>query len=192
MQATQRNLADITRKDVSSQQGFLLILIAIAIFHEGMKGWNCCSKRVISFDDFLKIPGCATGMHTDTIKDKKEPKIHALSSPSAMDGKTEVYGNVPSSNEKVQPEPTVKVETKKSTFIEENDPDDFQPKSGMNCKRSGCKFVFQSQQINTSCTYHPGNPVFHEVFSFILSFSIFPDVPGIKGLVLLFEKSVGI
>lgn len=29
-----------------------------AIFHEGSKGWACCKKRVLEFDEFLKIPGC--------------------------------------------------------------------------------------------------------------------------------------
>jgi hypothetical protein len=33
------------------------------IFHEGAKGWTCCKKRVMEFDEFLKIDGC-------TIKDK--------------------------------------------------------------------------------------------------------------------------
>ena len=31
------------------------------IFHEGLKGWNCCKKRVADFDEFMAIPGCATG-----------------------------------------------------------------------------------------------------------------------------------
>ncbi|KAJ3349441.1 hypothetical protein GGF32_005622 [Allomyces javanicus] len=35
------------------------------IFHEGLKGWSCCSKRVTDFSDFLKIPGCATGAHSE-------------------------------------------------------------------------------------------------------------------------------
>ncbi|KNE71161.1 hypothetical protein AMAG_15826 [Allomyces macrogynus ATCC 38327] len=35
------------------------------IFHEGLKGWSCCSKRVTDFTDFLNIPGCATGAHSE-------------------------------------------------------------------------------------------------------------------------------
>merc|ERR1711972_251430 len=31
------------------------------IFHEGLKGWSCCKKRVIDFNDFLNIPGCTVG-----------------------------------------------------------------------------------------------------------------------------------
>ena len=28
------------------------------LFHEGSKGWTCCKKRVLEFDEFLKLPGC--------------------------------------------------------------------------------------------------------------------------------------
>ncbi|KAL9081738.1 MAG: hypothetical protein Q9159_007071 [Coniocarpon cinnabarinum] len=28
------------------------------IFHEGSKGWTCCKKRVLEFDEFMKIQGC--------------------------------------------------------------------------------------------------------------------------------------
>ncbi|KAI2271787.1 hypothetical protein LOZ07_003550 [Ophidiomyces ophidiicola] len=30
------------------------------IFHEGSKGWSCCKRRVLEFDEFMKIPGCKT------------------------------------------------------------------------------------------------------------------------------------
>ena len=28
------------------------------IFHEGTKGWTCCKKRVLEFDEFLNMEGC--------------------------------------------------------------------------------------------------------------------------------------
>jgi hypothetical protein len=40
------------------------------IFHEGLKGWTCCTfiliigpRRVLEFDEFLNIPKCATSKH---------------------------------------------------------------------------------------------------------------------------------
>jgi len=30
----------------------------VALFHEGSKGWTCCKRRVLEFDEFLKITGC--------------------------------------------------------------------------------------------------------------------------------------
>ena len=28
------------------------------IFHEGSKGWTCCKRKVLEFDEFLRIEGC--------------------------------------------------------------------------------------------------------------------------------------
>jgi hypothetical protein len=28
------------------------------VFHEGSKGWTCCARKVLEFDEFLKIRGC--------------------------------------------------------------------------------------------------------------------------------------
>ncbi|KAJ3088506.1 hypothetical protein HK102_008582 [Quaeritorhiza haematococci] len=33
------------------------------VFHEGSKGWSCCSRKVLEFDEFLKIKGCMQGKH---------------------------------------------------------------------------------------------------------------------------------
>ncbi|QIX01649.1 hypothetical protein AMS68_007166 [Peltaster fructicola] len=30
------------------------------IFHEGSKGYSCCKRRVLEFDDFMRMPGCKT------------------------------------------------------------------------------------------------------------------------------------
>jgi hypothetical protein len=30
------------------------------IFHEGSKGWSCCKRRVLEFDQFMNIEGCKT------------------------------------------------------------------------------------------------------------------------------------
>lgn len=29
-----------------------------AVFHEGSKGWTCCKKRVLEFEEFMRIEGC--------------------------------------------------------------------------------------------------------------------------------------
>lgn len=34
-----------------------------AIFHEGSKGYACCKRRVLEFDEFLKIEGCKRAKH---------------------------------------------------------------------------------------------------------------------------------
>ena len=32
----------------------------VALFHEGSKGWTCCKRRVLEFEEFMKIEGCKT------------------------------------------------------------------------------------------------------------------------------------
>lgn len=33
------------------------------LFHEGSKGYMCCKRKVLEFDEFLKIEGCKRGRH---------------------------------------------------------------------------------------------------------------------------------
>ncbi|KAI0673042.1 chord-domain-containing protein [Trametes maxima] len=44
------------------------------IFHEGSKGYLCCKRRVLEFDEFLKIEGCKKGRHVFVPKKKAEPQ----------------------------------------------------------------------------------------------------------------------
>ena len=39
------------------------------IFHDLKKGWTCCNKIVFDWDEFQKLPTCATGIHTDNKDD---------------------------------------------------------------------------------------------------------------------------
>ena len=32
----------------------------VPIFHEGSKGYSCCKRRVLEFDQFMNLEGCAT------------------------------------------------------------------------------------------------------------------------------------
>lgn len=41
----------------------MLILRLQPIFHEGSKGYLCCKRRVLDFDDFLNMPGCRYTTH---------------------------------------------------------------------------------------------------------------------------------
>lgn len=43
------------------------------LFHEGSKGYTCCKRRVLEFDEFLKIPGCKTKPRHLFVGKKKDP-----------------------------------------------------------------------------------------------------------------------
>ena len=39
--------------------------VTAPVFHEGFKAWGCCpSRRSHDFDEFMAVPGCATGRHS--------------------------------------------------------------------------------------------------------------------------------
>lgn len=47
--------------DGSSREGEKCVFHPGApIFHEGSKGYTCCKRRVLEFDEFMKIEGCQT------------------------------------------------------------------------------------------------------------------------------------
>ncbi|KAK4539283.1 hypothetical protein LTR36_000837 [Oleoguttula mirabilis] len=44
-----------------------------ALFHEGTKGWTCCKRRVLEFDEFMQIAGCRTKERHVFVGRKKDP-----------------------------------------------------------------------------------------------------------------------
>ncbi|KJR86603.1 uncharacterized protein SPSK_10965 [Sporothrix schenckii 1099-18] len=60
------------------------------IFHEGSKGYSCCKRRVLEFDQFMKIEGCQTKpRHLFVGSGKKDRKAAA-----GGDGSEELLDNV--------------------------------------------------------------------------------------------------
>ncbi|KAI8138813.1 chord-domain-containing protein [Fennellomyces sp. T-0311] len=140
------------------------------VFHEGLKGWSCCDKKVIEFDEFLKIPGCTFGRHS-----AEQPAEAAQTPAAATTTETkepskvtkegvEVYGQAP------VPKPVEKpVEVaKKEPEVEEEDDASIPVDAGTTCKRKGCGVQYKDNATSRGngaealCVYHPGSPVFHE------------------------------
>jgi len=48
------------------------------IFHEGSKGYFCCKRRVLEFEEFLKIEGCTQGRHLFVRKSKANQSEEAV------------------------------------------------------------------------------------------------------------------
>ncbi|KAJ1949846.1 hypothetical protein IWQ62_006670, partial [Dispira parvispora] len=150
------------------------------LFHEGLKGWDCCSKRVVDFDDFLKIPGCATGSHVTKPAEKVQ-----FSTPSTAEDLAKDYSSQPTSapspvaagpttttHGHSQADTTPKVTDTKgvaqSPLEELGDPDDAVIPPNTICRHRGCGYRFVSNQVSRGdgadarCVYHPGVPIFHE------------------------------
>lgn len=154
------------------------------IFHEGLKGWSCCSKRVTSFDQFLAIPGCSTGRHTDIPREdvpfssttEKVEVSSPATAPSKVDKHgTETYGSTPapvvaavpatipqSTSTSAPPAPAPEPEP----VVEEEDDLSVAVPAGKTCLRRGCGHAYVSEDVSrgddVSCEYHSGSPVFHE------------------------------
>eukprot|EP01133_Synstelium_polycarpum_P017965 gene17965-21438_t len=147
-----------------------------AIFHEGLKGWSCCTKRVLEFEEFLLISGCAAGEHKERVKpDPKAPRQAAAASadPSlptpvpvqvTAEGK-QVFSSADTT--KFMPKP-VKTTEKKAIitpkeYVEINDEPNAVIQPGAPCCRATCKATYIDESSrNEPCTYHSGEPVFHE------------------------------
>jgi len=160
-------------------------------FHEGHKGYDCCwKKRVISFDEFLNLPGCAIGRHKKFVKPAETPKPLpsktdnvplGLEKATDADGK-EVYRTAAPSNAakpKEPPKPWVPP-------VEVPDPDDAVIPVGAPCLHQGCNAVYKDLSSRAEeCVYHAGSPVFHEgskgwqcCKGFTLIFEDFLNAPG--------------
>lgn len=49
-----------------------------ALFHEGSKGWTCCKRRVLEFDEFLRIEGCKSKARHLSVGKKKDPSVEEV------------------------------------------------------------------------------------------------------------------
>lgn len=170
----------------------------------GLKGWSCCNKRVVDFDEFLAIPGCTFGKHT-TEKQSQEiastqPKQESnVAAPTEVnkDG-VEVYGeSKPVAS--IQPAAAQPIETPqaapaaKKEEPEEEDDESLPVSAGTICKRKSCGVAYKDNATSrgdgaeAKCRYHPGQPIFHEGSKGwscckrrVLEFDEFLKIPGCK------------
>ncbi|KAI9313777.1 chord-domain-containing protein [Dichotomocladium elegans] len=173
------------------------------VFHEGLKGWSCCKKRVIEFDEFLKIPGCTFGRHTDE-KPVEEPKTtestNEASAPTAPSATSitkegvEVYGQQAPPPSKPATPALPKEEPKQELpVVEEEDDESVPVPPNALCKRKGCGVQYKDDATSRGngseavCVHHPGAPIFHEGSKGwscckrrVLEFDEFLKIPGCK------------
>ncbi len=134
------------------------------IFHDTMKCWSCCrdKKKANDFESFQLIAGCVEGRHSSV-----PPVISIAASPNA----TGTFSGASSS--------TVAAPLKSIAAFNTANPDAASAvasavkstarKSSKNadgtakCQRKGCQKVFNvADNHEAACTYHRGQPVFHD------------------------------
>ncbi|KZT54585.1 chord-domain-containing protein [Calocera cornea HHB12733] len=161
------------------------------VFHEGQKCWSCCkdvNKPVLTFDEFLAIPGCATGKHTLLVQESAPPPSAAKPSPAttvtkSADG-TETYSTAPlpapqaatAASPKLSAPPAPlpaaapapKEPAKPAPLEIPEDEPGVTVEKGVRCKRNGCSAVFVDEATSrgegegAECVFHPAPPIFHE------------------------------
>jgi hypothetical protein len=142
-----------------------------------MKGWACCKKRVISFDDFLAIPGCTVSRHQHVPGaakptagqmgvDKGTVAQPKLSSASAQGSEKEVYTlsdalsglDAGSTQPGATPSPVDAPQIEAGPKEEDlNDAPDAEVAAGTKCKRKGCGREFsgpESKEEECSVRHH--------------------------------------
>ncbi|KAJ3135592.1 hypothetical protein HK100_002474, partial [Physocladia obscura] len=165
------------------------------VFHDALKGYACCDKRVTDFDDFLKIPGCTLGRHipVENVASGAKPVSAKTSAQpvTVIDGK-EVYGAVtaaavaptPTATPKPSTPPVVPAIKEEELF----DSPDAIILDGIVCKRKSCGQMYSGAlSREAQCVFHSGSPIFHEgskgwscCSRKVLEFDEFLKIPGCK------------
>ncbi|CAM1507202.1 Fc.00g068430.m01.CDS01 [Cosmosporella sp. VM-42] len=131
------------------------------VFHEGQKGWKCCKPRVLTFDEFMDIPPCTTGVHSTT---DKPPQLEERpqQDDSALAKKIEELNSAPSRTP-IQPAQHAPTPPPPPPESEDDDPS-LEILDGAECKRRTCgaKYKKGSSRDSEECVHHPGVPIFHE------------------------------
>ncbi|KAF2002926.1 chord-domain-containing protein [Amniculicola lignicola CBS 123094] len=137
------------------------------VFHEGQKGWKCCKPRVLTFDEFLAIPPCTTGTHSEvndtptpepqTAPDAPEPtKVSLDSLGAALPAPVPRLPTSAPSAARPTPSPAPPEDS------EDDDPS-LDIKEGQTCRRKGCGQNYSGgDREGEECVHHPGAPIFHE------------------------------
>lgn len=148
------------------------------MFHEGLKSWSCCSdvnKPELSFDEFMKIQGCQTGVHIEEAPKPPKPVAKESASPSFQAvQKRETTASGPATVETFSSGASTPKLSKPTLPpppppVEEEDDLTITPEPGKKCRNKGCNAEFINNEEsrlqdgeNSTCVYHPSQPIFHE------------------------------
>ncbi|KAJ1920649.1 hypothetical protein H4219_001207 [Mycoemilia scoparia] len=58
-----RHCCSASYKDAESRKEKCRFHPGSPIFHEGARGWSCCKKRVMDYEELFNIKGCRDGLH---------------------------------------------------------------------------------------------------------------------------------
>lgn len=157
------------------------------VFHDAYKTWSCCNKKSIDFTEFLGIPGCTWGRHSNVKPVTEKKTVKPLEVGEVITQLEEVPKNRapkqppperPSDDIEKIPLRTIVGASLKSALQKHNEKLEQVSASeasssdilqvGTSCKNNTCDARYSGVQANDAspCCHHPGVPVFHEGYKF--------------------------
>lgn len=146
------------------------------VFRDILKVWPCCNQKSKDFSTFVNLPGCKVAPHSDVAlatlpeaaHQESPPEIIIPSAPIARTYQSDMSEPVPL---QIIATPELEAQLSKissSDILKENGHEEVTVITlGTQCLNSGCgrKYTGCSDDL-LSCSYHPGNPVFHEGYKY--------------------------
>lgn len=127
-------------------------------------GWKCCSARVLTFDEFMQITPCTTGLHSTTDvapqPDDNKPKQDDAELAKKIEA---LNASAPPTRKPIQPAQAAPAQPAPPPESEDDDPS-LEIPDGATCRRKTCgaKYTKGGSREGEKCVYHPGVPIFHE------------------------------
>jgi hypothetical protein len=133
------------------------------IFHDTMKCWSCCrDKKAYDFETFQLIQGCTLGRHSTQVKQVSiAPSPNAIAESATPQPALKSIAAFNSANPDAASAASSAVQTlavRKSTRNDDGT---------ARCQRKGCQKSFNvAENVGECCTYHKGQPIFHDAAKF--------------------------
>lgn len=123
-------------------------------------GWKCCKPRVLTFDEFLEIPPCTTGTHSDVDDSPAPPPKKIEEEPLPTRKPIQAVAQPPP---QASAQPTATPAPAPPPPESEDDEPGLEIPVGKTCRRRACgqKYTGGSRE-GEKCVHHPGHPLFHE------------------------------
>jgi len=126
------------------------------IFHDRMKKWTCCAKESWDWDEFMKLEGCTSGVHSDEAPKRPTPVPAVGSVPIPLSSAPIPIRSPEIIVKQAEPEKKATPTSELKPVITEN--------GKYTCANIGCHSEFDPQSNTAeSCRYHPGKPIFRDI-----------------------------
>lgn len=179
-------------EDASSEENTCQHHTGPPIFHDTIKYWSCCEgTKAYDFEGFQLIKGCNAGTHSTV-----DPSVSIHSRHTVFEGAEEagkvvadaqpILKSISDFNEQ-EGGPTAAGEFGR-ILRQERKSSRNEADGTAKCQRKGCgqTFLVEGNNIDTACTFHQGQPIFHDAVKFwsccpnkkCYDFDSFMAVPG--------------